>query len=394
MSNSMPFLLRIVFYVCAIVMGAMMVFLTKRGERMQGARVETGNRNRAKGPLSVHRSSIIIIRDNGVTVYDSKGSAEASMEWADVERNPKRRAFDAKGIEFVFKRRAAMDHAAPIHALWNGTDPKAVELESKSVIPHPDTFREALIHWLDGKGIQVEHGIDLEALIRLASRTSYGRPAVNAHVADHGGSLLSDTHAPDVNRIDNRTAAPPNPGSIQDAVRGMGAIATNAAYSDYVEDIAIRAVVIIRDNGVTVYDSKEKAEESMEWSDVMRNPSRRAFDLKGIELRFERLPFSFYYSNEEFLKFPFWRKLLGSSRRADEPRKDVKLVPISSTPHPDTLRDLLVRWLDGKGVTVDGGLALDQLIVRASETKAMHRSSPPHGMPANPSSAAAPIGRT
>jgi hypothetical protein len=159
-------------------------------------------------PPTVKKSPIIIMRDNGVTVYDSKDGAEASMEWADVERNPTRRAFDAQGIEFAFKRAAAHDHAAPFHRLWNARNPIAVELESTSIIPQPGKFRDALIHWLAGKGIQVEPGIDLETLILLASRTKHGRPAVTSDHADHGGSSLRVATTSDLRRIAEREEPP------------------------------------------------------------------------------------------------------------------------------------------------------------------------------------------
>ena len=156
--------------------------------KLQGPPAETTKV--AKAPVAVRKSSVVIMRENGVTVYDSKQGAEASMEWADVERNPQRRAFDASGVEFVFKRSSAGGRCAPIHALWKRTDPIAVELEAKSVIAQPAAFREALIHWLDGKGIQVEPGIDLETLILAASRIRHARPPVAGNAADVGGPEL------------------------------------------------------------------------------------------------------------------------------------------------------------------------------------------------------------
>jgi hypothetical protein len=152
-------------------------------------------RKKAKPPVPISGSSIIILRDNGVTVYDSKERAESSMEWADVVRNPNRRAFDATGMEFAFKLRAADDHSSPVNSFWKRSESQAVELESASVIPHPEHFREALIHWLDGKGVQVEHDIDLADLILLASRTRTGRPTVTSKDADRRGIPHGDAQA-------------------------------------------------------------------------------------------------------------------------------------------------------------------------------------------------------
>jgi hypothetical protein len=356
------------------------LFAAMAGLRSGIERLQTTTREpkkAAKRQASLENSSIILIRDNSVTVYDSKELAEASMEWADVVRNPSRRAFDAKGGEFVFKRRAANGNFAPVHSLWNGTNPDGVELEAKSVIPRPDELREALIHWLGGKGVQVENGIDLEKAILLATRTRYGRPAGDDKVADQGGTTFRADNAAEVLRVENINATPPDAESNQDEPRGTGAIPENEVHPDCVEDIAIGSVVIIRNNGVAVYDSKAKAEESMEWSDVMRNPSRRAFDLKGIELRFAHQPRSGYYSDEEWLKLPLWKKLLVRTRRRlpDERRNDVKLVPISPIPHLEMLRESLLHWLDANGVTVDSGIDLDRLIVRASETRSRPRFS-------------------
>jgi hypothetical protein len=338
-------------------------------ERFQLANSEAKKTTTAS--KSINASSVIMIRDNGVTVYGSRESAEASMEWADVERNPRRRAFDAKGIEYVFKRTSAPGSSAPFSALWTGTDPTGVELEAKSVIPHPDIFREALIHWLGGKGVDVDHGIDLEALILLASRTSYARPAVPKRDGDHGGSAAHGDEASEIRRIDSHRDARPDAESRQAVLREPGATSRRSGHADADENMDIHSVVIIRANGVTVYDSKEKAEGSMEWSDVMRDPNRRAFDLKGRELRFEHRPYD-YHGNMQ--RYSFWRKIVHGGKWADEKVSDVMLVPMSSIPRPDTMREILVHWLEGNGVKVDSDIALETLIVRASETRNWRRS--------------------
>jgi hypothetical protein len=353
-------------FIAVFMVAGLLASLASLAERIRSAGIGTRRSRKAQGALG--NSSVIIIRDNGVTVYDSTETAEASMAWADVERNPRRLAFDAKGVEFAFKRRGADGASAPAAALWKRMDSEGVELEATSVIPHPARFREALIQWLAGKEVAVEDGIALEALILLASRTRYGRPAASHEDADHGGSSLRHAHASEAARIAARRDPHPDAESNQDEPTRSAAISASTVDSGYDENVAIRAVIVIRDNGVTVYDSKEKAEDSMTWADVVRNPNRRAFDVRGIELRFQRHE----YCQDDFLKSSFWRKVVHAGKWADEYPNDVRLVAISSQPQPEKLRELLVHWLDGKGVKVDGEVELGTLIARASGLRSWH----------------------
>jgi len=355
-----------ILFVAFIVAG----LLSSLGSMAEWLRTAGSGTRRARTAGAASGSPpVIIIRGNGVTVYASRESAEASMSWADVLRDPERMAFDAKGMEFVFRRSGTAGDPSPLPSRWNRMEPAAVELEPKSVMPHPGKLREALIRWLDGKGVEAGDGIALGDLILLASRTRSGRPPVQRDDADDGAFPLRQEPAAGARRIGDHggphPAAEPGPGNPT----GMGTVVPSGSGSGGDEDVGIGAVVLIRDNGVTVYDSKEEAEASMTWADVVRNPSRRAFAVRGIELGFQRHQFC----REDALKYPFWRKVVHAGPWADEHPPDVRLVALSPKPRPGQLRDMLVRWLEVRGVAVDGGSALGALIERAAGTRNWRR---------------------